>query len=123
MFCDNAQTSETPYSAAFKVLRLDILFSDFFQVTSVVSLIDEDYLPTDGSAHVVSLQYLLDQQALCAATSNGNLLLWNVTFAQVGTIFGLPNFVSKIQLLLYFFDNKIDVFQNKTKNLHPYLMR
>ena len=88
-----------------------------------MSLVDEDYLPTDGTAHVVSLQYLLDQQALCAATSNGNLLLWNVTFGQVGTSFDLLNFVVKIQLLLYFFGNKIDVFQNKPKNLDPYLIR
>ena len=69
-------------------------------MTAVVSLVDDDYLPADGSAHVVAVQYLLDQQALCAATSNGNLLLWNVTFAQVLYMYNTADYSPFIELFI-----------------------
>lgn len=62
------------------------IFYTFIQVTGIVSLVDDDYMPADGSGKVVGLQYLPDQQAVCVATSSGNLILWNVMIGQVGFI-------------------------------------
>ncbi|OWF47940.1 putative elongator complex protein 1 [Mizuhopecten yessoensis] len=53
------------------------------QLTGIVSLVDEAFVPPDGSGRVVGIQYLADQQAVCAATSTGNLVLWHVTMGQL----------------------------------------
>ncbi|VDH98149.1 elongator complex protein 1 [Mytilus galloprovincialis] len=48
------------------------------QITGVVSLLTDDYMPTDGSGKVVGIQCIPDQQSVCVAIDNGNLLVWNV---------------------------------------------
>lgn len=53
------------------------------QLTGIVSLVDDEFVPGDGTGSVVGIQYLADQQAVCAATSSGNLVMWHVTMGQL----------------------------------------
>lgn len=53
------------------------------QISAVVSLVSDGYMPQDGSGKVVGIQCLPDQQSVCAATDNGNLLLWNVPIGEL----------------------------------------
>lgn len=48
------------------------------EISGVISLVNDGYLPPDGSGKVVGIQCIPDQQSVCVATDNGNLLLWNV---------------------------------------------
>ncbi|XP_067666360.1 elongator complex protein 1-like [Haliotis asinina] len=53
------------------------------EVVNTVCLTDEDFLPADGTGCVVGVQYLADQQGVCVAASNGNLLIWSVGTGQI----------------------------------------
>ncbi|XP_075929206.1 elongator complex protein 1 isoform X2 [Petromyzon marinus] len=53
------------------------------EVVVDVSLVDEGYLAGDGSGRVVGIQTLPDADATCVATSQGDVLLYSVTRAQL----------------------------------------
>lgn len=40
-------------------------------------------MPIDGSGKVVGIQCIPDQQSVCVAIDNGNLLVWNVLVGDV----------------------------------------
>lgn len=47
----------------------------------------ENYLPEDGSGVVVGIQDLPDQESVCVATSQGDVILWNPNTNQVYSMF------------------------------------
>ncbi|XP_078730604.1 elongator complex protein 1 [Lampetra fluviatilis] len=53
------------------------------EVVVDVPLVDEGYLAGDGSGRVVGIQTLPDADAACVATSQGDVLLYSVTRAQL----------------------------------------
>ncbi|KAK3610232.1 hypothetical protein CHS0354_022286 [Potamilus streckersoni] len=63
--------------------HLAVLDPKHGEIFAIISLVKEGYVPADGSGKVVGIYYLSDEQALCAATSTGNLLLWNVEQRQL----------------------------------------
>lgn len=48
----------------------------YLQALNFVSLIDHGYLDKKSQENIISIDYLLDQEQLCVATSKGDLLLW-----------------------------------------------
>ncbi|XP_047675871.1 elongator complex protein 1 [Tachysurus fulvidraco] len=59
------------------------------QVLNEVSLTTENYLPEDGSGVVLGIQDLPEQESVCVATSQGDVILWNLNTNQlecVGTV-------------------------------------
>lgn len=55
-----------------------------------MSLTADDYLPEDGSGGVVAIQDLPDQESVCVATSNGDVILYNLNTNQVIQIENFP---------------------------------
>ncbi|XP_052006172.1 elongator complex protein 1 [Xyrauchen texanus] len=53
------------------------------EVYKEVSLTADDYLPEDGSGVVVAIQYLSDQESVCVATANGDVILYNLNIDQL----------------------------------------
>ncbi|XP_041916665.1 elongator complex protein 1 [Alosa sapidissima] len=53
------------------------------QVLDEVSLTAEDYLAADGSGTVVGIQDLPDQECVCVATANGDVILYNLNTHQL----------------------------------------
>ncbi|MCI4381664.1 hypothetical protein PGIGA_G00254560 [Pangasianodon gigas] len=53
------------------------------QVLNEVSLTMENYLPEDGSGVVVGIQDLPDQESVCVATAQGDVILWNLNTNQL----------------------------------------
>lgn len=48
-----------------------------------MSLTTENYLPEDGSGVVLGIQDLPEQESVCVATSQGDVILWNLNTNQV----------------------------------------
>lgn len=53
------------------------------EVSNEVSLTADDYLLEDGSGVVVAIQDLPDQESVCVATSNGDVILYNLNTNQL----------------------------------------
>ncbi|KAF5903355.1 elongator complex protein 1 [Clarias magur] len=53
------------------------------QVLNEVCLTMENYLPEDGSGVVVGVQDLPDQESVCVATAQGDVILWNLNTNQL----------------------------------------
>ncbi|KAI8490926.1 hypothetical protein Bbelb_313450, partial [Branchiostoma belcheri] len=54
-----------------------------------VSLRETAYLCEDDTSHLVGIQFLQDQDSVCAATSSGDVILWNILTQElecVGTV-------------------------------------
>ncbi|KAG9480499.1 hypothetical protein GDO78_012127 [Eleutherodactylus coqui] len=59
------------------------------QIIRDVSLTIENFLPDDGSGHVVGIQDVPDQESVCIATATGDVILCNLTTGHlecVGTV-------------------------------------
>lgn len=61
----------------------------FIQVVSEVSLRESGYLSDDGQSYIISIQYFFDRMAVCAITSAGDIILWDVTTNEVCILFQL----------------------------------
>uniref|UniRef100_UPI00358E7191 elongator complex protein 1 n=1 Tax=Myxine glutinosa TaxID=7769 RepID=UPI00358E7191 len=53
------------------------------QVNEENLLLAEGYLPSDGTGHFVAIQDLPEAEAVCVATTSGDVLLYNISTAQV----------------------------------------
>lgn len=53
------------------------------EVVKEASLTVDDYLPEDGSGVVVAIQDLPDQESVCVATANGDVILYNLNTNQL----------------------------------------
>ena len=58
----------------------------YLQIHSEVNLAAEGYITGDGTVQIVGLQHLPDMFCVCAATSSGELLLWNTTTGEVESV-------------------------------------
>uniref|UniRef100_UPI00398E37B0 elongator complex protein 1 isoform X2 n=1 Tax=Pristiophorus japonicus TaxID=55135 RepID=UPI00398E37B0 len=53
------------------------------QVVSKVSLVEEAFLPEDGTGCIVGIEDLPDQESFCVATASGDVILYNLTSNQL----------------------------------------
>lgn len=53
------------------------------EVKNEISLVEEGFLPEDGSGCLVGIQDVLDQESVCVATSSGDVILCNLNTHQV----------------------------------------
>ena len=56
------------------------------QVNEETLFLAEGYLPSDGTGHLVAIQDLPEAEAVCVATTSGDVLLYNIDTAQVSEI-------------------------------------
>ena len=69
-----------------------------FQIISEVFLAECGILPEGGATEVVGIQHLPDQMSVCAATLEGDIILWNVASQQVS--YCLDKIPTSLTLLL-----------------------
>jgi len=79
---------------------------------SQVSLTENGYLSDDGQTYIMCTQYLFDRMAVCAITSAGDIILWDVTKNEVYFGFGflltdLHNFLYHIFAVDYCSENAV----------------
>lgn len=53
------------------------------QVVKKVSLVEEAFLPDDGTGCIVGIEDLSDQESVCIATASGDVVLYNLSTNQV----------------------------------------
>ncbi|XP_067886712.1 elongator complex protein 1 isoform X2 [Heterodontus francisci] len=53
------------------------------QVVSKVSLVEEAFLPEDGTGYIVGIEELPDLESVCVATASGDVILYNLNSTQL----------------------------------------
>lgn len=46
-------------------------------------MVTDGFMSPDGTGKIVGIQCIPDQQSVCVATDNGNLLVWNIIGGEV----------------------------------------
>ncbi|NXU95346.1 ELP1 protein, partial [Xiphorhynchus elegans] len=79
-FCRGAQPGTVLVGSQYGLLELR---PDGHSVTREISLIEDGFLPEDGSGCIVGIEDLPEQECVCVATATGDILLCNLSTKQV----------------------------------------